>query len=309
MSSEIIHHNGDNELARSPELIGFGSTEMDAGDVQLPRLRLLQALSSAVTEAKGQAGHFFNTLTETDYGPEITFLPVFRFKNRVRLVVGEGLRCRSLDMVNGQGDPGHQVAVDGGCAICEFKDWPADRRKRGENVDPKLASPECGESINWVGLIVGNAEGVLEDPEMAVVQFRSTAINAAKQLNGLMLQAKITSPNMQWWDRQYKIVAAQQKNDKGTFYVPSVTLAGKPAEALKQSAKTLLSFLAGKALEYEPVDDDEVGGPSAAPQPVQVQAPSSTVAEPAAAAAQKPAPQVTQVTQTVAPPADDEIPF
>jgi hypothetical protein len=245
----------------------LGDTAIGAQDIQMPRLKLLQALSQPVIDQEAPAGNFWNSLTSEDYGVAVKVIPVLGFKNRVYLEPGKGLLCRSIDMVQGIGNPGIE------CAKCQLKDWPADRGTGG---------PKCRESRNWVALIIGasgdtprkKGDGTppqikeLDGPQFIVLQFLSMASAAAKKLNGLYLNAKITNPSAQWFDFAYLLNAGSMKNEKGTFFVPDIRPAGKTSDAEKEAAKSLLNFIAGKTLVVDVDADDESNG-AAVPAPGQ----------------------------------------
>lgn len=250
MSRDLI-----NPSSQTGVVAGLGDTGMDAGDIALPRIVLTQSLSQAVSDGKAPVGVYWNTLTETVVGGAFHFVPVLPFRNRVRLVVGQGLRCRSIDMVNGQGDPGIL------CDQCEYKDWPEDAAEGG---------PKCGVSHNWFGLIVAAPkwEGAakaktttltvepLAEPEMGVVQWRSMATNTARRLRGLHVRASIVRPNSQWWDRTYLISAEQQTNAKGKFYVPTVKVHGPTTPDALQMAQRAMSAIMGTPMQWEPTGQE-----------------------------------------------------
>lgn len=259
-----IAHRPAAEVTTSDDFSSLGNTQIGANDIQMPRLKLLQALSQAVSNDEAPAGVFFNSLTGENYGPAVSVVPVIGFKNRVYMEQGKGLLCRSLDMIHGIGDPG--IA----CADCTLKDWPADRGAGG---------PKCRESRNWVGLLtaaIGDKPvkkgqelpelTPLDEPAFIVIQFMSMASMAARKLNGLYLNSKITNPNAQWFDYVFKLTSTQTKNDKGTFYVPDVRPAGKTTPALKDSAKSLMAFMAGRTLAVD-ADEDDVRAETAADMP------------------------------------------
>lgn len=245
----------------------LGETAIGSADVQMPRLKLLQGLSQPVVDQEAFAGNFWNSLTSENYGPAVKFVPVLGFKNRVYLEQGKGLMCRSIDMIHGIGNPGIE------CEKCALKDWPEDRSEGG---------PKCRESRNWVGLIVG-ASGETErkkgdgtppiikdfdEPQFIVLQFTSMASAAAKKLNGLYVNSRMTNPKVTWSDLVFSMVASPAKTDKGSFFLPDVRPAGRSNDAQKASAKSLLEFLSGRTLVVDVDADDDQPGP-VTPQPGQ----------------------------------------
>lgn len=249
MTRDLINPPG-----RGGIIAGLGDTGIDAGDVALPRVVLTQGLSTAVSAGDAPVGVFYNNLTDKVVGKAFDFVPIVAFRNRVRLVLGAGLVCRSLDMVQGQGNPG--IA----CDDCALKDWPNDDTGKG---------PACGVSHNWFGLIVGapHWEGSgkkqetltvepLEEPQIAIVQWRSMATKTAKKWRGLHLNASLTKPNSQWWDRVYRVGCKQETNDKGTYYVPTITLVGPSSSEHRGFAQNAMTVLTGSQLAWEPTGEE-----------------------------------------------------
>lgn len=239
---------------------GFGTAGgMTPQDVQLPRVVLTQAQSKAVADGNAPAGVFYDTLMGDVIGPTFDFVPVISYRNRVYLVMGEGLKCRSVDMEHGEGDPG------GSCDQCPMKDWPEKGAKK--------KGPECNVSHNWLGLIVGMTAwtpashgrkdqevAAVEpiEPRIGILQWRSMATNAAKKLNGIHLNSSLMNVNARGWqDRVYRIGVELQRNDLGTFYVPTVKLTGLSDAAHKETAAFVKTALLGRDLVREVADTDD----------------------------------------------------
>lgn len=238
----------------------LGETAIGADDIQMPRLKLLQGLSKAVVDQEAAPGNFWNSLTSENYGPVVKVVPVLGFKNRVYLEQGKGLMCRSIDMLHGIGNPGIV------CADCALKDWPEDRSAGG---------PKCRESRNWVGLIVGasgeiarkKGDGTVptaidfEEPQFIVLQFTSMASGAAKKLNGLYMNSRLSNPTLTWSDLVFTLTASSAKTDKGAFFLPEIRPAGRSTDAQKAAAQALLGFISGRTLVVDVDADDDAPGP------------------------------------------------
>jgi hypothetical protein len=230
---------------------GLGMTGMDPDAIALPRIAITQGLSQVVNEGLAQTGVFYNLLTSQVIGTAFDFVPALSFQNRVYFKVGTGLSCRSVDTITGQGDPG------GTCEVCSMSQWPADGS----------GGPPCSVSHNWLGLMVGRpAEEArasrrggqttisVEEcaPEIAVVQWRSMATAAAKTLNGLHLNSSLMSGARHWHDRVYRLSVKEQRNAKGSFFVPKVELLGASKPEHREVATRLLQMIAGRTLEFVP---------------------------------------------------------
>jgi hypothetical protein len=233
-------------------LPGFGfSGALGADDVQLPRVVLLQSQSKPVADGTLPAGVFFDTLMDEVIGNAFDFVPIIYFTTRVFLEMGTGLRCRSLDMVEGVGDPG------GNCEACPHQMWP----ERGA----KKKGPDCTISRNYLGLIVGAnpfdggspaKKGGTEvatvepcEPRMAILQWRSMATKAATALNGIHMQTSLLNPSARAWEhRVYRIGVARQQNDLGAFFVPTVKHQGPSDDTMREAAGFVRQTIVGQNL-------------------------------------------------------------
>jgi hypothetical protein len=244
-------NNGGELTVTSPQgrevIPGLGMSGMAPGDIALPRIALTQGLSQVVASGDAAVGIFYNVLTREAIGPGFDFVPIISFQNRVYFKVGTGLSCRSVDTINGQGNPG------GLCDACDLKDWPADGS----------GGPPCSVSHNWLGLMVGrptekpsggkNATIAIEpcQPEIVVVQWRSTATATAKALNGLHLNASLLTTERQWWHRRYRIGVKRDRNPKGEYYSPTIRPMGSSTAEERKVAQTVAAMLSSRTLAFE----------------------------------------------------------
>lgn len=228
----------------------FGQTALDAGDFVPPRVKICQQMSQEVADKKAAAGDFFNTLTGENYGTTLKFIPIQPFKQRIFLVreekraiiaaatgvevEGQGLACRSYDMVTGTGDPG------GLCAECPLSVWN------------ERQPPFCTETYNVAALT--------ELGELIFLGFQKSSAKVGKNLFS-MLRLSMQAP----WSRVYSVESRQTKNALGNFYVPDVTREGDvPAPELLKVAVGWARQLSGKNIDvagddHEPITDDSDG--------------------------------------------------
>jgi hypothetical protein len=234
---------------------GFGySGAMSPDDVQLPRIVLTQMQTKGVSEGEIPPGVYYDTLMGDVIGTAFDFVPVVYYTNRVLLEMGVGLKCRSLDMEHGIGDPG------GDCEACPLKDWPA----RGA----KKKGPDCNVSRNYLGVIVGASAyqpgakkdqtvSAVEpiDPRIAILQWRSMATGAAKTLNGIHMQSSLLNVNAREWEhRVYRIGAMLMKNDLGSFYIPTVKHQGMSRAEHRETATFVKGAIVGRDFVRETVE-------------------------------------------------------
>lgn len=233
--------------------INLGQTALDAGDLVLPRVKVVQQMSDEAQrgkQARANPGEFWNTLTGENLGDHLKFVPVQVFKQRVMLVRGErikavneqlakgglgpvpegskGLICRSFDMYQGRGYPGIL------CNDCPLSKW-------GENNTPPL----CSETYNVASLT--------EQGELIILSFVRSSAKVGKRVFS-MLRMKPGVP----WDKVYLASTRAESNDKGTFYVPEVTVTKEaPSTELLGHAKRWADTLgAAVILDVTPVDED-----------------------------------------------------
>lgn len=224
--------------------ITLGQTHLDAGDLILPRVKVVQQMSAEAAEKKAEPGDFFNTLTGERYGNELTFIPILPFKQRVLLVrserrekieaalgadlsEGDGLKCRSYDMIQGVGEPG--IA----CGQCPLSQW-------GDGNVPPL----CTETYN--------VSALTDDGDLIILSFSKSGAKTGKRLFS-MLRLQSGAP----WRRVYKATTTLTRNDQGNFFVPDVAVVGGevPAPELLRLAETWNRTLGGQVIDVTPDDD------------------------------------------------------
>jgi hypothetical protein len=231
----------------------FGQTALRADQFIPPRIKIVQLMSSERATGLANVGDFFNTLTSESYGPSLKFLPLQPFMNRVLLVRDEkrakieaaltvgkdkfvlsdndGLKCRSLDMIHGTGEPG--IA----CEECPLSRWDGNK------------PPLCTEVYNIAALH--------ELGDLVILQFqKSSAKTGKKMFSMLRFGAVGRAP----WARFYRADTHEETiTGKGTFAVPIVTpLPEVPPTELLRQAQAWAQQLAGIGpIDVTPVEDDE----------------------------------------------------
>lgn len=243
MTDNLPATTGDNRLS-------LGQTQLDASDLILPRVKLVQKMSDEF-DAKGDGpkeGDFLNVLTRENYGPTLRFVPLVPFKQRVLLVrderraaivkalegagyteplsEGKGLKCRSYDMFTGIGEPG--IA----CNDCPLSKW--------EGNTPPL----CTETYNVASMT--------EYGELIILSFAKSSAKAGKALFS-MIRMKPGAP----WQAIYEVESRSQKNDQGTFAVAEARRTTDPlSPELLQQAVTWAGQLEGAMIDVTPVDEE-----------------------------------------------------
>jgi hypothetical protein len=198
--------------------------QLGMGDLVVPKVRISQAMSKTNmlnAQTRGREGvgmgSWYHTTTGKNLGEVIYFVPVDMRKSRAMFVQGQGLVCRSFDLLQGEGDPG--ILCEGTLSErqtlaedqrgCEYRLW--------ERTDQGNRPPPCGMTYNYPGLILVD----VENPEgseilQAMLQLRSTATGAAKIINtGVLSYADSV-----WHNAIFELRVESKTNTRGIFFVP-----------------------------------------------------------------------------------------
>lgn len=217
--------------------IEVGATNLGAGDFIPPRVKVVQQMAKEAADKKAEAGDFYNTLTGQNYGPSLTVVPLFTFQNRVfitragdrkkeadaKLVAAgleplpadaDGLMCRSVDTVVGNGDPGIR------CADCPLAQW-----------EGRTGAPLCSETYNLVA--------ITEEGDVVFIGMSKSSAKVGKRINSV-LRMTTRSP----WASMWKFTTTQESNTKGIFYVPDFTahVEQTPPELMGEAARFARMF-------------------------------------------------------------------
>lgn len=238
-----------------PGSLSFGQSNLRGSDFIPPRVKIVQLMSAEKAAGLAEAGDFFNTLTSESYGSSVKFLPLQPFMNRVLLVreekrdkiekaltegkdkfklsEGDGLKCRSLDMEQGNGEPG--IA----CETCPLSKW-------GDGNTPPL----CTE--------VYNVAALHELGDLIILQFQKSSAKTGKRLFSML---RFIGPGQAPWSRFYRADTHEETiKGKGTFAVPVVTKTPEvpPTELLKQAQAWAQQLMGLGPIDVTPPEDDEV---------------------------------------------------
>lgn len=215
---------------------GFEGLESDM--LQIPRIKLLQALSPEVLEHGLTAGSFCNSVTSelignANKGKEGTSLIVtpIMIAPRSRILFrdlkdGAGVLCKSVDGKYGIGEPG------GHCRNCKFSQWT--------DKEP----PECIELLNIFVTIDGS-----DLPIPLVLSFGKTNIKAGKQFINL-IALKQQSP----WNFKYRLTSKFTEKDEYRYFTLTVFPSGECRFEDKEKYREMYSLL--KTVSYQ-VDYDD----------------------------------------------------
>jgi hypothetical protein len=241
--------------------MSFGQTHLRPQDIVMPRIKVVQQLSKEATDSKAEAGDFYNTLTGEVLEQPLKVLPLVSAMQRVFLTregekrrladtmlveaghqplsEGDGLKCRSFDMVHGRGEPG--VLCELNCPLSQWR--------------PGQEPPLCTETYNVVAMT--------EIGELVVLSFSKSSAKVGKRFFSAI---RLAGVNRAPWSRIYVLNTTRVSNSKGTFHVPDFTIdptppdTGQLAQALEWARQ-----VQGVAIDVTPDEDDEpvsaTGGP------------------------------------------------
>ncbi len=249
----------------APGGLSFGQTSLRPQDLVVPRVKIVQQMSAEAQGKKGETkaspGDFFNTLTGENYGDKLRIQAIQPFMQRILLVrsnrrddidaalegagmdplsEGDGLKCRSYDMVQGRGEPG--VACETECPLAQWR--------------PGNLPPLCTETYN---IAACNEFG-----ELLVISFSKSSAKVGKRLFST-LRLRPGAP----WLRFFDLATDSVTNEQGTFFVPDFTIAKEqpPDELIRQAVHwaTELRAIDASTIDVTP-DDEDTDGSGGAPK-------------------------------------------
>lgn len=212
------------------------STGIDREDIVLPRIRLLQPVSSDVTDGIASAGQFMNSVTGEVFPEDLHVLIFTHFKSRVYFDPdGNGVLCLSPDGIEG--------SEFGACADCEYPKWK-DR-----------VPPPCALVHNYPCYVL-NAGAIEGTPLPIALSFMKTSTKAARKLNTM-----VAVSHRSWFDFIFKVSSIKTKNDKGTYFVMEIEKLRDASEQERKLGYWAYQQFSGKNLEVaDPSDKDGFNG-------------------------------------------------
>ena len=174
-----------------------GFDNFKSEDLIVPRLRLLQGLSKAVTEGKGKLGEFQDSLTEENLGDQVEIVLMGLKNGAVYFVSGEGMKCKSENGVTSKnGDA---------CVTCPYGEYWG---KFHEDGTP----PGCAGTKEFIAVTRKTLQG--EENRPMLVSFLKTSYGLGKRLASM---ARLTGKDI--FSRSYILKSDKTQNKKGTFAI------------------------------------------------------------------------------------------
>lgn len=219
---------------------------IDERDVIMPRLALSHGQSKVVTSGILPAGIWYHSTSNANLGDSIYVIVTDMRKTMSYYVNGEGLKCRSFDLIKGEGDPGvmcfgTQEEIDEGIPEsqrgCALRLW-GERDSAGRSE-----RPDCQMSYNFPLLIMDPEDPYNGTARQALLTLRGTATTAGKQII-----STVTESGNMWHELVFQLSVGQKTGPRGTYYVPLVEFAGEAEGKAGKLAAVLASRVAGNDL-------------------------------------------------------------
>ncbi len=209
MTKDLIKTNGG--ALMNPDAKGFEGAQMEREDLVFPRAALMQSNSPEIVDnlmtpdgKDIKVGMVINSLTR-EILPDV-FIPVFYFPTWVRFNPRDP-KALGYDPAFGPGD-----------VIWRSNDRNDPRVQEEGKFGPNGETPLATMFMNFFSYLPGVAMPV-------IVSFSKTSMKAGKRLLSL---ARFSGGDI--FAQKYKLGVKKEQNDKGTYYVFTVELAGKLAE-------------------------------------------------------------------------------
>lgn len=226
-------------------------------DLEVPRLKLIQAMSKEAQEGAAKPGTIINTLTMDAVDQPLTIVPVLRFYGRFFYRPKQQDKMNAwMDLCTGK-DMAKSFMEAAGTKmdiLCRSDDCRTGTRFGACDACPfsqGFPSP-CTSLMNFI--VVEPTKG--HAPRG--LSFYKTSYKAGKRINAL--HDEIVGRDKPLYLRSYKMSAKQTTNDLGTFYVWNVVpgeattpaVVAQAEEVLKQAMEARRVLIAGM--------EDEGGG-------------------------------------------------
>ncbi len=232
-------------VAASAQEVPMGFEDEEAGDMIIPRVKIVQSLSPERKEKVAEEGDIINSLTKEKLNGKV-FIPVFKFNNNIdwrERADGGGMLCIARDGKVGEASDGtHLLCVT--CKRCDF-----DNTKQGKD-----ALPKCTKYINFFGFLAGERMPI-------ILSFAKTNYNEGKKLYSL---AKVTMQNM--WNYGYALNEKTMAKNGNEWFIINTTPVGATSDDDKEFALGLYKSFRN-SLQDMNYDMDDSAAASSAPAP------------------------------------------
>lgn len=208
----------------------MGFEDEAEGDMIIPRIKVINALSPECKERTANEGDIINSLTKSQLN-NMTFIPVFKFNSNILWKPrneGGGILCQARDGKTATQIDGANIQ----CHICRKNEF--DNTKTGRE-----SYPTCTKYINFFGFVVG-------EPIPIILSFAKTNYNEGKKLYSL---AKVTMQNM--WNHGYTLSSKKLAKNGNEWYNIAVSATGATSELERQYGMSLYKQFRNAAINVD----------------------------------------------------------
>lgn len=244
-NTELTKQEATTDVATQMPNVPMGFEDEEAGDMIIPRIKVVQTLSPERKEKLAEEGDIINSLTKEKLNGKV-FIPVFKFNNNIDWKdrsEGGGMQCYARDGKVGEKSDGTTMLC-ASCKRCEF-----DNTKQGRD-----AAPKCTKYINFFGFFAGERMPI-------ILSFAKTNYNEGKKLYSL---AKVTMQNM--WNYGYVLNEKLMAKNGNEWYIITATPGGATSEEDREFGMNLYqSFRNNLASVNFDMDDNSSEASSSGP--------------------------------------------
>lgn len=219
----------------------MGFEDEEAGDMIIPRVKVIQTLSPERKDKIAAEGDIINSLTHAKLNG-CNFIPVFKFNNNIEWkprIEGGGIICIARDGKVG-------VCSDGTTRLCkECKRNEFDNTKTGKESQPK-----CTKYINFFGFFEGDIIPV-------ILSFSKTNYGEGKKLYSL---AKVTMQNM--WNYAYVINEKLVAKNGNEWFIINTSVTGPTNSVDRAHALKMFKQYRDTSVKFDLDDTTEEASPT-----------------------------------------------
>lgn len=211
----------------------LGFEDDNEGDMIIPRIKVVNALSPERKDKLADEGDIINSLTADKLNGKV-FVPVFKFNSNIEWkprTDGGGIFCHARDGKRGYETDGHSKM----CLQCKRNEF--DNTKTGRDAIPK-----CTKYINFFGFIKGEKMPI-------ILSFSKTNYNEGRKLYSL---ARVSMQNM--WNHGYKLESKLMAKSGNEWYNVVVAADGVTSDDDRMFGMELFKTFRTSELMYD-MDD------------------------------------------------------
>ena len=226
--------------------IGSGFEEVTSSDIQIPFLRIIQALSPQLKKSDAgfiqgaSSGDIFNTVTKKTWAGEkgVVVIPVY-------------FQLKLLEFI-----PRSQ----GGGFVSELSPNSDDVRKAVRDTESGLELLESGNELVRTAqhhVKIVHSDGNLEN---AIIDMKKTQLKKSRQWLSIMMMQKHNGKTLPSFANMYKLTSVEDGNDKGSWNSWSIKHEGQVStmEAYQDAKALHSSVSSGELKPALPTDTDEI---------------------------------------------------